>query len=77
MEVLNNAMSSEEQTVVSLDPLELKKTEMIQSDYLTLPGRNRKLREINDLAKVPQQIHEQARTVFESSDGLSCAVLTF
>lgn len=70
-------MSSEEQTVVSLDPLELKKTEMIQSDTLTSPGRNWKLREINDLPKVPQQIHEQARTVFESSDGLSCAVLTF
>lgn len=51
-------MSSEEQTVVFLDPLELKKAEMIQSETLASPGRNRKLREINDLPKVPQQIHE-------------------
>lgn len=58
MEVLNNTMSSKEQTVVFLDPLELKKAEMIQSETLASPGRNRKLREINDLPKVPQQIHE-------------------
>lgn len=58
MEVLNNTMSSEEQTVVFLDPLELKKAEMIQSKTLASPGRNRKLREINDLPKVPQQIHK-------------------
>lgn len=77
MEVLNNTMSREEQTVAFLDALELKKTEMIQSDTLASPGRNRKLREINDLREVPQQIREQARAALGSSDGLSCAMLTF
>ena len=54
-----------------------KDSEIIQSDTLTSQGGNLKLREITDFPKVTRQVHEQARTVLGSPDGLHCAVLTF